>query len=174
MWSTMLERSSNWPTFEYLVELDVPNAADRQVLYALTQLWWDAVDPVAYAPELSGRSFLLQESVGDEQVPNLATEVLARSVGLPVLNPTDLVPYGLSAVDGPLPPGSRALVRFDPEQPAPAATNRPAEDSAAHELPRTWDGARLQVIDHLTPGLEGQVVHHCGDEVCSASNPGPQ
>lgn len=173
MWSTMLERSSNWPLFELLLMDDIPNAADRQVLYALTQLWWDPVDPVAWTAELAERPFLLQESVGDEQVPNLATEVLARSVGLPLLTPTDLVPYGLAAVEGPLPPGSRALVRFDPEVPLPDTSNRPAAITYAHSIPRTWDGARLQVIDHLMPGLDGQVVHHCGDAVCSASNPGP-
>lgn len=173
VWSTMLERSSNWSAFELIIQGAIPNEADRQVLYAASQLWWDAVDPIAYVPELSARSFLLQESVGDEQVPNLATEMLARSVGLPVLEPVDRLPYELSGAPAPLPPGSRALVRFDPELTPPPVENRPAPVTGAHETPRTWDGARLQVIDHLTAGSEGQVVHHCGEEMCSASNPGP-
>jgi hypothetical protein len=173
-WSTMLERSSNWLNFESIISLSVPSAAERQVLYALTQLWWDPVDPMSWTSELVGRSLLLQESVGDEQVPNLATEVLARSIALPVLEPTDVVPAGMASAPGPLPPGSRALVRFDPQLPLPDPSNRPAAVTQAHTTPRTWPGARLQVIDALTPGEEGQVVHHCGSAPCSADNPGEE
>jgi hypothetical protein len=173
-WSTMLERSSNWLNFEDIISISIESAADRQVLYALSQLWWDPVDPMSWTAALSGRSLLLQESVGDEQVPNLATEAFARSIGLPVLEPTDAVPAGMSSVPGPLPPGSRALVRFDPQLPLPDPSNRPAAVTAAHTIPRTWPGTRLQVEDALTPGAEGQVVHHCGAAPCSADNPGEE
>lgn len=171
-WSTMLERSSNWAAFELFIRAAVESAADRQVLYSLSQLWWDPVDPMSYTTQLTGRSFLLQESIGDDQVPNLTTEMFARTVGLPVLNPVGEVPFGLSAVDGPLPPGSQALVRFDPEITPPPLDNRPAPVTGAHGEPRTWPGARLQVRDHLTQGLEGQIIHHCGDAPCSAENQG--
>jgi hypothetical protein len=173
-WSTMLERSSNWSAFELLIGGTIPSASDRQVLYALSQLWWDPVDPMSWTAPLSTRSFLLQESIGDDQVPNLTTEALARSIALPVLDPTDKVPYGLQSVAGPLPPGSRALVRFDPELPLPTTDNRPAAVTHAHEAPRTWPGTREQVEDHLLEGQEGQVVHHCGDAICSADNPGEE
>jgi hypothetical protein len=42
----------------------------------------------------------------------------------------------------------------------------------AHTIPRQWDGVHLQTIDHLTAGLEGQIVHHCGDGPCTADNTG--
>lgn len=171
-WSTMLERSSNWAAFELLISGAIPEPADRQVLYGLSQLWWDAVDPTSYAEALSGRSLLLQESIGDEQVPNVATELLARSIGLPVLSPTDHAPAGLDLVTGPLPAGSRALVQFDPELALPPVENRPAPVTGAHTTPRTWDGARLQVIDHLSPSAPGAIVHHCGVDPCSATHPG--
>ncbi|HHO54555.1 MAG TPA: hypothetical protein ENK18_27700 [Deltaproteobacteria bacterium] len=172
MWSTMLERSSNWYAFELLLVPTVPSAGDRQLLYALTQLWWDAVDPMAYALQLQQTPLLLQESIGDEQVPNLTTEAFARAAGLPLLSPAPTTPWGLSLVEGPLPEGSRALVQFDPELPLPEPTNRPAETSGAHTTPRGWSGVRRQVIDHLSPGAPGQVVHHCGAQPCSASSPG--
>ncbi|MBT3223165.1 MAG: hypothetical protein HN348_29170, partial [Proteobacteria bacterium] len=69
-WSTMLERSSNWTAFELFVANTVPDAAERQLLYSLSQLWWDPVDPMSYAHALVNQSILLQESIGDEQVPN--------------------------------------------------------------------------------------------------------
>lgn len=172
MWSTMLERSSNWSAFELLVVPTIPDPADRQVLYALSQLWWDPVDPIAWVGPLSQRSLLLQESVGDEQVPNLTTDALARSLGLPILTPAPGEPWGLEPAAAPLGPGSRALVRFDPDVGLPEAGNRPAAVTEAHEIPRTWTGARRQVIDHLQPGLEGQVIHHCGAGPCTAANTG--
>lgn len=171
-WSTMLERSSNWAAFELFITTSIESPSDRQVLYALSQLWWDPVDPMSYTRELAGRSFLLQESIGDDQVPNLTTEMFARSVGLPVLAPVAEVPYGLESVPAPLPPGSQALVLFDPQLGLPPPSNRPSPISGAHHTPREWPGARLQVRDHLTRGAEGQIVHHCGDAPCTAENPG--
>ncbi|MCB9688531.1 MAG: hypothetical protein H6735_26070 [Alphaproteobacteria bacterium] len=170
MWSTMLERSSDWLAFEILMRVSVPDPSDRQVLYALSQLWWDPVDPIAWTPELSTTPFLLQESIGDEQVANLTTEALARSVGLPLLAPEVRVPWEMATEVGPLP--GRALVQFDPEVPLPTEANRPADVTGAHEAPRTWDGTRAQVVDYLTEATSRLVVHHCDEAACSASNQG--
>ncbi|MEZ4236577.1 MAG: hypothetical protein R3F59_10555 [Myxococcota bacterium] len=168
-WSTMLERSSDWTLFEFLITGSIPSAADRQVLYALSQLWWDPVDPVSYVDALD-RPFLLQQSIGDEQVPNVTTDALVRSLGLPLMQPAVTVPVDVDPVDGPLPAGSRALTQFDPMTARPPPENRPAPVTDAHTIPRTWDGARLQVLDFLA---DGSIVHHCGASPCTADNPGP-
>jgi hypothetical protein len=170
-WSTMLERSSNWTVFEFVLVDKVEDPAERQVLYAASQLWWDPVDPMSWTSELSAKNMLFQEAIGDEQVANLTTEALARSIGLEVLEPTVRTPFAVEPV-GPLPPGSRALAQFDPETALPEDGNRPAAVTGAHGGPRLWTGTRRQVIDYLRPGSEEQVVHHCGDAPCSASNPG--
>lgn len=171
-WSTMLERSSNWPAFEIFMDATIEDPLARQRLYALSQLWWDVADPIAYTAELSERSFLLQESRGDEQVPNMTTRALARSVGLVQLEPVVEAVVGLQSVAGPLPPGSRALVQFDPEVPLPADSNRPAEVTRAHDKPRTWAGTNHQTREFLAVGSEGSVVHHCGASPCAESNQG--
>ena len=170
MWATMLERSSNWPVFELLLTAAVPDSNDRQLLYAWSQLFWDVADPISYTASLAETPFLLQESIGDEQVPNLTTEALARSVGLPVLGPAVAPPFGLTVVDGPLVGPTSALVQFDPEVPLPAEVNRPAPVTGAHDLPRRWAGTRAQILDYLLAGRT--VVHHCGDAPCSDSNQG--
>ncbi|MBA2321736.1 MAG: hypothetical protein H0V89_11335 [Deltaproteobacteria bacterium] len=170
VWSTMLERSSNWPLFELALKNVVPDPYDRQQLYAFSQLLWDPADPIAWTPELSGATFLLQESIGDEQVPNLTTEIVARSIGLPLLQPSVTRPFGVETVEAPLPADSRALVQFDPEVPLPEDTNRPASFSGAHAAPRLWPGTRHQILAYL---LEDRVViHPCGAAPCAASNPG--
>ena len=41
--------------FELFITASVPAAADRQFLYAVSQLWWDPVDPMSYASALADR-----------------------------------------------------------------------------------------------------------------------
>ncbi|MCB9670452.1 MAG: hypothetical protein H6734_13325 [Alphaproteobacteria bacterium] len=168
-WSTMLERSSNWPTFATLLEPAIPDALTRQRLYATSQLWWDPVDPIGYTADLAGRSFVLQESLGDQQVPNLTTRVLARSVGLTLLTPDADPVWGLETAPGPLQGDVRALVQMDPEVGLPDDTNRPAANSGAHEAPRHFPG----VLEQTRAWLAGDpLTSTCGPAACSASNPG--
>lgn len=144
-------------------------AAARQVLYAASKLFWDLADPAGFVEDLVDRSVLWQLSIGDEQVPNLTTELLARGVGVTLMTPSASVPFGLEtgeSVTGP------ALVQFDPEVPLPAAGNRPAESSGAHGAPRLWDGTTAQSLRFLDADDPGVILHPCGVGVCSASNPG--
>ncbi len=173
MWSTMLERSSNWTAFELLLPSVVPEPADRQILYAVSQLWWDPVDPISWVDALRTRPFLMQQALGDEQVANLTTDALARSVGIPLLAPPVQQVDGLTTQSAPMAPGSSALVQFDPQLAYPPDENRPAPVTGAHDGPRTWSGARQQVVDYLRVGEEGTVTHHCGAGPCTATNPGP-
>jgi hypothetical protein len=169
-WSTMLERSSNWPPFESVVVRTVPDPGDRQLLYAASQLLWDQVDPASYVEDLKGRTLLWQEAIGDNQVPNITTELLMRSVGVPlggpaVTSPLDIDEVALTAV-------APAFTQFDPEKEPPPTENRPSPDTDAHSIPRVWEGCKAQMVDFYAAGSEGQVVHHCGEAPCSASNPG--
>ena len=168
-WSTLLERSSNWTQFESLILSSMPQPEDRQLIYALGQLFWDEVDPMTYGPELQSSSILLQESIGDDAVANLATRNLARTLGLPVLSPEVDVPYGLMTEAADLPVGSRALVQFDSERAMPADENRPASYTGAHTATYVWDEHVWQARDFLMPGMEGQVNHYCGPDPCTAS-----
>ncbi len=168
-WSTMLERSSNWTQFEMLMEDAVPSPRDRQQLYSLSQLFWDPVDPASYASQLAQRSLLWQESIGDEQVPNLTTRLLARGAGVELLEPVVDLPPGLASSAS---PGLPAMSQFDPERPLPTSENRPAESTGAHSDPRTWPGQHAQTARFLDPDDPGVVQHFCGEAPCSASNDG--
>ena len=169
-WSTLLERSAAWTQFEMIVDFAVPSPADRQVMYAASQLVWDAVDPAAYAEELKTAPILLQESVNDDTVHNITSRMLARSIDLPLLAPSANEPYGVTRVDADLPPGSRALVQFDNEASPPPNQNRPSPSNGAHGAILGWWEAQQQAVDFLTPGMEGQVIHYCGSSVCARSN----
>ncbi len=166
-WSTMLERSAQWPPFDLVVSRNFPDPFDRQVLYAASQVLWDPVDPATYAAELSTGQWLWQEAIGDEQVPNLTTELLARSTGATLGEPAVTTPPGV--LSQAMPFSGIGFAQFDPQVAMPAPENRPAPITDAHTIPRTWEGARAQAIHFYATG---EVAHFCGTEPCSASNPG--
>lgn len=170
MWSTMLERSSNFPPLESRLVNVVPDPADRQVLYAWSQLYWDYADPMSAAAGWSvDTPVLLQESLHDEQVPNLTTRALARSLGLPAAGPVAELGWGLEPVSTPTPAGTSAWVQHDPQREAPADQNRPAPVTNAHDAPRGFAGVQRQMRVFLETGV---VEHPCGDQPCTPDNPG--
>jgi hypothetical protein len=171
MWSTMLERSSNFEVFDGVVRNVVPDPSERAVLLAWTQLHWDLVDPMSVDLAAVQASILLQESLHDEQVPNLTTRALARGAGWPAVGPFAEPAWGLEPVAPSATPSS-GLVQFDPGRPPPIDANRPAAVTGAHAAPRTWAGHRSQTRTFLAPATRGRIVHPCGEAPCSADNPG--
>lgn len=162
VWSTMLERSSNWSDFETFIEAAVFDAADRQRIYAATQLLWDPIDPMHHVHRLGDKPGLWQLSMGDDQVPNFTAETLARTLGLPVLDPfTDSIP-GLATATAPLPPGSSALAQFDSLLPRPPPVNRPAPETDSHYVPRHTDEAKTQAVAFFVEGRLGEIIDPCG------------
>lgn len=167
-WATLLERSSVWPQFEGLIEQGIPDPAQRQLGYAASQLLWDMVDPMSYTAELSQRTLLLQEAYNDEVVPNLVTENLARSLEIPILQPSTTIPFGLGTVSGST--RNAALAQYDPGLTPPEPVNRPPADTGAHVTPRLWESAKVQAVRFFDAGDPGVIAHFCGDEPCNAQN----
>jgi hypothetical protein len=91
-----------------------------QLVLGYLQMLWDRAEPSGYATAITDDPFpntpshrvMLFEGVGDHQVPNLSTELLARSIGASYLAPGNRTLDGLPAVDGPLTSGN-ALVDVD-------------------------------------------------------------
>ncbi len=163
-WGLTFTRSANYSDFADLVEDGIGEAHERQLVYALTQLYWDPVDPANYGPELAGRDVLLQYSVNDDEVTNLGTEILGRAAGWPLINPSSTRPEGLSPST--CPTTAPAMVQFDPLLGDPDNGPMPATVTGAHREPRKWESAKLQAIDFLV--LEpGTINHYCGSEVCT-------
>ncbi len=166
IWSTMLERSSNWTLFEGYMSYGMPDPADRQLMYSVSQLMWDPVDPITHAHGMVGRSLLWQQSLGDEQVPNMTLDALIRSVEAPLLAPAVEPVVGVEEADAPLGPDAAALMQFDPQKGRPAEENRPAEVSGAHKYIRHTDEVHTQIEAFLAAGAEGTIIHPCGDQPC--------
>ncbi len=161
VWSLMLERSSNWTPLEAFLTETVPGPSDRQLVYAGLQLLWDPVDPINHLAGLADKNVLWQIAVGDEQVPNFTAEILARSLGLPLIAPEVHPVFGLQTAETPLGPGASGYFQFHPGMPLPDDSNRPAAVTGAHSAVRNSAEAKQQVLVYLHEGSEGTIIHPC-------------
>jgi hypothetical protein len=174
-YSTLLERSTDWPTYRSILTGAYPDSLDVTLGVSLFQMRWDKTEGSGIANTvLTGtatgvppKQLLLQMALGDDQVPNLGTEWEARTMGVPVLGPSVETPYGLTLKTGPLASGS-ALVIMDGGAPPPPLTNVPAPSTGMHNLTRTQPATRRQMKEFYATG---QIVDECaGLCTCKTGN----
>ena len=179
-WGMQIQRSSNWPDFRNVIRQWYPDTLDELKLLQLSQVLFDFTDPMTTAARLltdppSGgtKSIVMIEAVCDSQVSNVATETVARTMGIPLTGPTlDPVPFGLQVVTGSVP---AALTRYDLGlDPCPGDTNAPVEaDNNAHTCVNGQPSALAQVVDLLGTGLVGnRCAGACDCGSCNANNCG--
>lgn len=145
-WSTMLTRSIVFPPIKTFVEVDFPDPLDQQLLMTMAQTHFDHSDPANVTrlmfkeplPDAPpDRLVALQESIGDSQVPNLATDILARAMGIKLMTPAFYAPYGLQEVTGPTTESCLTQFRMDGwDMPEPPDENIPpdAENNVHHDM----------------------------------------
>ncbi len=169
-WATLLTRSIVYSAVRTLVDSTYPDALVQQAFVAMTQTRFDGSDganvgqlltmrPLPDAP--ADRRVLLQEAIGDCQVPNVATRILARAMGLSLLDPPVQPVYGLPTVTTPTTVPSIVqlampdlLAQYTP----PESNLLPATDNGTHSnaigLP--------PVIDQVTTMLsQGVIENYC-------------
>lgn len=168
-----------------------PDARDQQLGFALMQMLWDRGENNGYLSHLAGRhlpgtspdkAVLLHVALGDHQVTQWSAEILARSIGAAIHEPTvslgehpDDNPY----VDIPLisyPHDGHAIMVWDSGDYDPAlgkGTPLPPTDNIGptvgddpHESPRNTVAARRQKAAFMWQG--GQVIDVCGNDICKS------
>jgi hypothetical protein len=168
--SFMMFRARPFSQFLSTIAQTVPDALDQQKFAALTQTGFDRIDPLTYAPHVlantyaggpASRRVLVQYGLGDVQVPNVATELHSRAMGLvqqlPATKQVPWLPPQEGEVDG------SALVQFDFKLPEPlpgTVADLPPQDNGVHEAVRRDTESREQVNRFLMPG--GKVEALCG------------
>src|SRR5262249_12568366 len=150
-YSTLLDRSLDWPLYRGILAAAYPDPLDITLAVSLFQMRWDKVEGSGVANSvLQGatgvppKQILMQNALGDQEVPNIGSYWLARTMGIPVLGPTPTTPWGLSSQPGPLAGGS-AMVIMDGGAPPPPATNLPPADYDMHNLTRKQPASRRQI-----------------------------
>jgi hypothetical protein len=176
-WSLMMTRSADFKSLKGVLDITYPDQRNQEVIFAISQQYWDFTDPINFAPysikaplpdengaPLAPRRILLQESHNDAQVPNLATRLVARTLGLSLLTPSVEPVWGIEQKAGPL---DSAYSQWDAlPMPPPGPYNVPPTEGlgwmgySAHEAIRRMP----QLIDQLSKFFQpnGQVVDTCG------------
>jgi hypothetical protein len=88
-YSTLLTRSSNWATYEIIMNSSYDQELLRPLLFSLIQMLWDRGEPNGYShvmtdnppPNTPAHNVTMQIALGDHQVSNFASDVQARTIG---------------------------------------------------------------------------------------------
>jgi hypothetical protein len=166
-YSMLLDRSADWPTYRGILNGSYPDSLDDTMAVSLFQMRWDKVEGSGVANSVldgtatgvPAKQILLQMAMSDEQVPNLGSFWLARTMKLPVLGPTPITPWGLTMQQSPLASGSAFLIMDGGAPPTPT-TNvpAPAVTPSMHDLTRTQAATRRQIKQFYA---DGTLVNEC-------------
>ncbi|MBI5482751.1 MAG: hypothetical protein HY906_28105 [Deltaproteobacteria bacterium] len=165
-WSLMMQRSTDFSVLAGAFVIKYPDTADQQLLFAVWQSYFDFIDPATWAghllrdplSDLGPKRVILHESLGDAQVPNLASRYTARTAGLTALAPLLDPPFGISSQAGPL---ESAYVQWNVHpSPLPPENNiTPKDDNQAHDAVRRLPETIEQLDLFFRP--DGQAVQTC-------------
>ncbi|HUX03985.1 MAG TPA: hypothetical protein VMV53_03640 [Acidimicrobiales bacterium] len=191
----LLDRSVDYGLFAPYFNYAYPNPVDQQIVWQIAQLIWDQGENDGYAqhltsnpyPGIPAKQVFMIENYGDHQVANVATEMLARTIGAqnhqPAFNasffgatPRTNVPvdpqWGLTALDQ-TKPASAGLVLWDYGTPTPP-TNNLAPFGATYGADPHSDGRHNNVagLTQITTFLAtGVIPNVCGSAACQSSTP---
>jgi len=160
-YSLMIWRSTAFSQLGEIWKGSHRDPQDREFLFSLFQSAFDLSDPLTFADLLAhppdggeAKRVLLIESMGDAQVPNIATETMARTLELTMLAPAVTSVEGLTEATGPLTSGS-ALLQIDTKRgPVPPGVNLPLdEDNGAHGAAVDDPSAIAMIEQFLVDGV---------------------
>ena len=184
-YSTLLQRSSDFPVYQSILNPSYPDELDRIVGFPLLQMLWDRSEANGYAAHMTDDPYpgtpphqvLMQVAFGDHQVANVTADIEARTIGARAYQPAlaagkspDVTPlWGIDPIPS-YPWKGSAIVYWDSGTPAPPRGNVPpfepdfGEDP--HSRPRATPAAQLQKSEFLR--TDGVVVDTCTGVPCLA------
>ncbi len=166
-WALLMSRSANFQPLAVIMKVYYPNPVDRQLLIALLQSYFDYIDPITYAPYLlkkpetfkvPPKKILIQEGLGDAQVPNLATRLWARTLGLDGIAP--MIEKVLGVTEKKAPFDGSGYAQYGPYYPPiPPDKNIPPKRNRTHTAVQLYKTAIMQSYDFLKK--DGKITQHC-------------
>jgi hypothetical protein len=164
--STLLQRSHAFGPYATAARGAYPDDLARMASYAVVQELWDRADPNGWyhrilgdpLPATPAHTVLVHMATHDPAVPNLGTEIMVRSLGVPQLTPVVHGHFGIPEAGAPI--AGSAFVESDGGYAAPPTTNQPpATDNPAHEAMRALPAIQAQIDAFLRP--DGTVQQFC-------------
>ena len=165
-WSNMIQRSWHFSQIELLLDALYPDPLTQVLFISALQGYFDTSDPVNLGRLVLERdtelTVVIQEAIGDCQVPNLATDLLVRTMAAAHLEESTDAVYGLSTIEGPA-ADTVSLTQFRlPEALEsylpPDENTIPDQNNNTHSDAPTTTAAMAQVAELLESGL---AVHPC-------------
>ena len=170
-YSLMMTRSGTFSQlFDFVKVALGDDPLTIQKFIAMSQHTWDRVDPATWAPRVlqqppadaPPREVLFQYGIGDHSVNNLASHLLLRAAGIPLLAPAAEAVYGVATTPSPATGSAGVPVDYmvpvlpgvEAELPAP-----PDDMYNVHELVRRNPKIRDQIDAFFAPG--GSIENFC-------------
>lgn len=175
----MMSRALPFERFLFVLDVSVPENLDQMKMATTMQRFFDRIDPYVFAPFLlqrdiptgppsgSGERRVLQQmGVGDTSVPNFASLIHARAIGLPFVGPQPVDAYGLEQADS-LAPSGLTVFDYSVDTSFYEVATPATEPNGVHDAVRTTP----QALEQMRLFFEtGEVVHPC-DGPCRFASP---
>lgn len=156
----LLPRSAAFDQFLIALGINWEDRLKYPLLLGVAQMLWDRVEPTGYShhlrddplPGTQQKEIFMLSALGDHLVSNRGSLVMARSIGLPQLEPKVLPRFGLPSITGPTTGGAWLEIDYG-LAPVPVG-NLPARDgSDPHGEPFGEPVVQAMVYDFLSTGV---------------------
>jgi hypothetical protein len=140
VWSLLLERSFVFPVLQTELVSSYRDPEQYELLIDFIGMAFEPYDPVTAAahiiqdplPGTPAKNLLMFYSMDDSVMPNLATEMMAREIGLTELDPTVKPVWNVPQANGPMANGLNVF--NDHPTPAPPTDNvPPTQNNGTHQ-----------------------------------------
>jgi hypothetical protein len=169
-WALMFERSNSWAAYGLPIKSTHETMLDAVIMEQVLQTALQAVDGTTVAgisvPNTPEKHYLIQTSLNDASVPNVASFFHARSLGVDLLSTSVVTPFGLPA---PVASSTRSAIVIVDEKPPkiPPETNEVFNfNSIAHENPRRRALLQKQMRDFWSTGT---ISNTCTAATCDCA-----
>lgn len=139
VWSMLFERSNAWHLLQGALQGSYTDPKQYQLIVAMFGMAFEPYDPITTAahvikdplPGVPTKDILMWYSEGDCLVSNITTEMVARTMGITLIDPAVKDVWNLDAAPGPMTNGINVF--DDHPSPLPSDLNiPPAEDNGTH------------------------------------------
>ena len=167
--SLMMSRASNFRPFLDVILAVTGSRVTVQKVVTLSQHSFDRISPIVYGRYIKTnpirgnptKRILMQAGIGDLQVNNLATDLHARSIGIPSLQPNARDPFGLDPVESPTDDSALVYLDFNLAEVPGLINQTPPEgvENEVHEGVRRTQATEDQLDAFFQPS--GEIVNFC-------------
>lgn len=160
-WGLLFERTVFWPPLRITMKGAYTEPYDYQQLVVMMGMLFEKVDPITTAsrvirnplPDTPEKQLLVYIAMGDNLVSNIASDVMARSLELPVIGPSVVTPFGLTETTETATSGytiyDEELLPLPPDHNALEDLTENGTHAGVHE----WGSVQRQVFRFLTEGV---------------------